>query len=556
MDNQYHEKCRHVVEKFIEGKTRFDLKSPVLSDFKAFDFQFAVEISCALDADWSCKTFVGECVKGQSIGHYEKQDCEKALQRVTLEELDNSEILTLLKQTQQAKAYYYSSEKFMLKNNAKQVSHVHECPDCNGYGAVTCPSCNGAGCVICSSCEGSGEDAYTFTGDILHCFYCKGRKTICCTTCSGEGRVRCKTCKGKQSFTDVYTLSVYATPTHRIVFPEGNVADYIVQAVDKATKSSLTLAGYGELSRIKLVENPKKRAVIDIYNAKVPFARFSTPSVKNTFNWVIFGKEPEIFDSGNILDFFLRDDLEALKKSAKMSSPSVITSISNFMKSKSNQEILDWDGRTVQSNNKINLDVRAEKIREHMGKSFSLEYIKDSLAAMEKRVRSICIHSNLKWYVFLSLLSFFITWGAPVVGSYPITEWPHAIGQSCVSFSRGEIPASFFLAVFLVFLIGSFIACTFRAIYLKKIGSIHLSNWAGTTKFYNSQWIVFSVLGILSVAAISYALGVAVLFINSRPIYAEQSTEVTKKTKVAKVQVKNIEASSAFPADSIVIPMT
>jgi hypothetical protein len=496
-----------------------------LDNFTGFDFQFTVGVGCELGTRWSSPdTFVGQQKIGQFVVYDDESGLQEYASKISLEEYRNDENLILLKQVQQAKGYYYSNDEFVLKQNAKQVSHIHDCNRCGGSGEIDCPRCGGSKRVNCQSCHGSGTRncSYCHGSPVIyktvhsrsemtgaattqqvfdhHCYYCHGsgnedcptcggEKTVWCNACSDDGQVTCDVCNGMRKVTDVFTLSVCATPRHLLSISEDDTDKDVVQALNKV--KSVLDSYTTELIRTSLEAYPEKRYVIDAYRATVPFAKFTTTYERKEYNWVLFGKEPERLDSGNILDTILQPDLEVLKGATSIKSffLSEAKRIKNFMKSEANQDLFDCDAKNCQGKNNQNLDVRAERVREQIGRSFTPEYIKDSIAAMEKRVRSICFRSHFKWFVLLYILSI-------IVG----LVWVGILGARGTYLDHAKSDAIVIGVTFLTFFIGSFFARSSRTKYLKKIGTSHLSKWANATKLNKSKWFVYPVFGSLSVA--------------------------------------------------------
>ncbi len=182
------------------------------------------------------------------------------------------------------------------------------------------------------------------------CYTCTGGK-VNCGHCSGSGNQRCSPCDGTGETTRITRLASVAVPRYQLIYHREDVPTFIKDGLYKAGIPEL--ASYGAVKLADSSIDEGLRNVNFIYNASVPFARFTsqlrqTQLAKQPVNWIVYGRHPQILDAGHIVELMLKNDLNELvyrSTKGKLLNPLVAAvsrkTVATFMESEAHQDMLD-----------------------------------------------------------------------------------------------------------------------------------------------------------------------------------------------------------------------
>lgn len=494
MLQEYKQKCKEVVDSFLKNATRFDFGEYTIDDYNEFVCAFKIKIINELDVESSHKTLKG-LHKGGDNDFFSKdeQTLKEKIRACFVIEINDINNLNLLKSLIENGGFATFKKDENIKEVESKFYYSYICGNCGGKGEVTCHRCNGKGKVNCYYCGGSGKASCSHCGgsgreNCSSCFgtgaqqkvdsngsysqtcwrcsgigrqscsSCSGRGKVTCSSCSGggkevcdicsgSGKVTCKICDGEGCLTDVYTIFLYTKPDYDLILQK-NTKDFITEALQKTLIYNMDK--FGELKRLSLKSDEEKRQIEEIYDVNVPFATFKIQLNESESNFILYGKNTQIFDAGGVLDKVLQADLEKLVKGTKLSflnpfAPFVLAfAIKLFLKSEKNIELLMNDGlhkgKTLQEaldtlepsdNADDTLENRVNKCYELLGRTFSKEYIQTTLQTLKNASSRINFVSKANWF----LLAFFLSAFLVIVGRIGI----FFSNKKEFTFKQGEI---------------------------------------------------------------------------------------------------------------------
>lgn len=329
-------------------------------------------------------------------------------------------------------------------------------------------------------------------------------------------------------------------PCYKIIFLEA-VEEKIAHALEKTL--IYNLANYRELKH--LGSDLKTNGMVEMYAAKVPFAKIVSVFKGDSFSWLLYGKDIEIFDTGNILDRLLEQDWQDLQNKAKncFYNPFIaLTSrktLKTFMKSEINQSLfkIDCECKNKDINeslknkeaSKKNLDIknRVKRNRELLNRALSYEYIQVSLLSMSKITKAICLFSNLKWFLFSFIvclsIRILLIFDAYFSAKKPFIAYRDSeIKYLNLSYHNTKSFFDFgiywdilsFEIRFIFWFVLLFAVCAilYRMLYFRLIDK-YLSKWVAAYEINSSKFLAYHICGILLIA----------LFLYYVPIYIDKS---------------------------------
>ncbi|WP_299383592.1 primase-helicase zinc-binding domain-containing protein [Helicobacter sp. UBA3407] len=449
MTQDYKQSCKSVVDEFLKNATRFDFSEYEILDYNEFLYSFKIKVINELDIESKYKILTG-LHKGNS-GDFFFTDEESLRNKMSIylkAEINDSKNLDLLKSLIQDGGFATFKKdknireiepKFYYSHICKECDGDGEvvCDNCGGGGKVSCHSCSGSGKKTCNSCNGSGRTRFVFNGEsrIVSCNACggsgKNRCSDCqgsgkniCNVCRGSGDVICEICDGEGHLTDVYTIFLYAKPDYTLILQE-NTQNFIKEALQKTLLYNMD--SFGSIKRLTLTSDERTKQIKEVYESAVPFATFSIRLNDSENNFILYGRDAEIFDAGGILDKILQADLNRLVKSAQFTfanpfAPFVFAiPLKMFLKSEKNMDIISHDalhrGKTLQEaldnlepsdNPHDTLDNRVNKCYELLGRTFSKDYIQTTLQTLPKAISRINRISQVNWFVLAFFVSVFM----------------------------------------------------------------------------------------------------------------------------------------------------
>ncbi|WP_046791613.1 DnaJ-like cysteine-rich domain-containing protein [Tatumella morbirosei] len=318
----------------------------------------------------------------------------------------------------------------VIYSHPRQLCHTEDCRHCHGRGRVSCSGCSGSGKNSCHGCGGSGQvteqrthyDHYTkqnrYENVYVSCSSCYGSGKISCRQCGGSGHQSCSPCNGTGVLSEITRLQTVAVPDYQLVYFTGDVPQYIKDGLYKTGLPDLEQVG-----NITLLSNDideEHRQVKFLFDATVPFARLDSPlpqlhSADQVIHWIIYGSQPQILDSGHVVERMLKgdlDDLVRVSKNSRLLNPFIAgfsrKTLRTFMESESHQQMLQGNAKGLSG----------KLLSEKLSRSLSEPYIEESLTSLRSLSRAIQNWSVIKWIIFGSLFSWLLM---PL-----FTAWNHA----------------------------------------------------------------------------------------------------------------------------------
>lgn len=541
MLSNYKNQCIKLANEALESKTRYTFDFKDLPNYKDFEFEFEVKVINNLSVNTFKTTHFGTGFldKYSEIFENQKQCYEASIEQENNEK-KNLEHLKYLYNEINANGYGYFLKTSTLYTIKKKFLYEYVCSICKSYGKIECSKCRGSGEVKCKNCSrgeikcpkcygrgrlqksrnvkrGNSTTTQTYYVDCdrcrgtkkIECSTCRGTAVVTCSKCGGDGEVTCQNCEGKGYLTDILTTHIIQNPNYEIQYDsQKQDLGYEKQAISKIPIENLQK--YGVVQRISIIQDKNAQTITEIYKVQVPFASFDIMINDNSFQWIVYGLNPEVFDLGNTLEFLLQADMLDLCKVARKVSwkPFYIfyssKTIKNFVESEINQKLLNGE-HINKSLNELDEELSSSKLstEEYMDKTeplrtqsvnseLSEEYINKSIAAMNEITRGYCLRSNLFWFVLATLCS--------LIFSKSIGDFFHQNSISILFFSDFNQFYQFII-VPIIFLVGAILGKIWRVFIIKKAWGNFIYFWMKNNsidQFQKLFWL-FLIFGTLEV---------------------------------------------------------
>lgn len=401
----YRQACINTINQYIRDATRLDEFTFDIHPIEIFELDFDI----ALEVKISSRVMENEVlgiVKGNENNPIFSNsfDYQNALQALTEAEIIKPQNFQLVNKIVHDHAFGFLYQTTDLHHSTKTVGHCYECPQCSAKGIIKCTSCSGSGQKSCGTCSGSGYTARTthvqtsqgprLQTNNVSCSSCSGSGKCRCGKCRGSGDITCPTCEGKKYFTKISTVITIAEPNFMPVYQGDDTPAFITEALYHYGMHKLSQLGPVQFSTQK---ETSKKSLQFLYKAQCPFAKFKSIIKEKEIFWILYGQKPIIFESSNVVETLLIEDLTALEHSARVTNllkPYIARackkSVSNFTKSEVNQELIEL------SINTSNL----EKTRDDLKRSVSVNYLEITHTAFRKLTKAINTWSFIKWALF------------------------------------------------------------------------------------------------------------------------------------------------------------
>lgn len=426
--NQYHQHCKQVIDRYIQDSTRLEHFNFDVDLIEAYQYDFDVALTVHLSSRISSYRRIGTVQANEyTLVYLNYHHYQNALKDHARAELNRPNALSDIEYHVLTSPYGTLNQAIDAHQYDKNICHTYECDTCNGHGRVNCSSCRGSGKSSCGYCHGSGQtqksrqrhDSYNnqYHTEYYYesCHYCWGSGKTNCSPCHGSGKVQCNTCEGTAYITEVSTIYTVATPKYSLIFQQEDVPKYIPDALYQAGLHNL--AQHGNVSLHMHEQYPDILAMQFAYSASMNFARSQSNIKDYHITWILYGDQPQILESSNVLEVLLQKDLDDLIYRGKYLPRSL--PFSGFMNTKTIQKF------TESEINQIMLEKQCEgktipQVREHLQRSVSEEYIAQSANALKKIILSTQRWSLLKWMILCVVI------GYVLYTSQAITEFHNA----------------------------------------------------------------------------------------------------------------------------------
>lgn len=186
------------------------------------------------------------------------------------------------------------TKEIIFHINETRIIYQYKCPECDGVGELKCSCRNGR--VKCSSwnckngrikrTETDGKRKRTYYED---CNNCQGTGWETCTICNGSRIVKCGACVGSGLQYEVAIFACSTKPKYDFIYPEN-----IDKKIFKILKNTNNLPQIAYFLRESITDK-NNNAVFEKYKISVPFAAFSIAINGKKYDWVLYGKNIQIF---------------------------------------------------------------------------------------------------------------------------------------------------------------------------------------------------------------------------------------------------------------------
>lgn len=358
---QYRAVCKAMIDEFIEKSTRFDSGGIIdvnatvsvvdLPVFLNFDFKFVPRA-------WREKG-VSPIIEGDLVAT-SQNELESYVQQVLGQESKRQQTTDDFLASMMLVEYGSINDAQNVRKYPGRVYHEHDCDRCSAEGQITCPGCRGAGIDTCPDCSGSGERSCSHCsgsgnrqcsscygsgskeesrsvrqGDGSYryqtvrvkcgscfgrggrtcdrcggrgkrtCGKCSGHGTITCPSCSGLGKITCPECDGKYYVTDLVQVETIANPSYT-----GRYSGLPASVQGVVEKVGITLLA-SIASHIELQGSSNHLNQPSIYyRIKIPFCEMQIMVRDKNYQVVIYGEQPTIYSTDNILEDLIKGDLD------------------------------------------------------------------------------------------------------------------------------------------------------------------------------------------------------------------------------------------------------
>lgn len=525
MLSNYKEKCENLVKNHIEQNTRHKLENFVLEDYQEFIANFEIEVMNEFDVAYDETTHKGSMDRGDEK-YFQQAEYKSAIKRHINREFNSEENFNyMLNEIASGMYGKYDTQKGILRGDT--ILYEYDCPNCKGYGKVKCDRCrNGEINCTASGCKnGRVERSRQVNGQrrtyYESCSKCRGKGRIVCPKCGGSALIDCRNCDAEGILTNRAVIFVIAKPNYLVICPE-NMDKEIQNAVQKWSSPHLSVIA--NIARKSLQHSISQKIVSEIYNAKIPFAKFKVICNGKKFAWCVYGTDLQILRDSNMLNYFLQNDINSLIEVSKKAShfdtkilQKSQVAVANFMQSAINQQIIKADMTDFKA-----IESRVEKIENNVkdSKSLSRDYLQNTFKSLDKMAKSFCDGVTLNYFIIAFIIGFIIAF---------------------VFLKYGFLGS---IAIFPLFI---YLGNRYKKSAFKKWWGEILLTWAENKEFIKTRYVLYTIIGVCCVFVASYYVNLdklLQLYNNSeisKKSYQNSIQTNTKKPKQESVEQTRVE---------------
>lgn len=509
--------CTSEIQNFVERSTRLQPDKLDLNLEEQIDFDYQINLSLDFRVELVKQTQAGSIRSSDSILVF-----RDALRYKEALKAETSAVLSREETLREAHAIVLSRHYGELRKETVIYSHplclclTENCTNCRGRGQVNCSSCGGSGKTSCSGCGGSGRvleqktvyDHYSkqhrTESHYRGCYSCSSSGKVRCSPCSGTGDQQCSPCRGTGQITQITKLNSVAIPDYQLIYFREDIQQFIKDGLYKAGIPNLQKFGNIVIADSKVDFTRNK--VNFLYDAEVPFARFSSPLPQaqipdSQIHWIIYGVRPQILDSGHVIELMLKNDLDNLVYAAtpkRLINPFIglfsRKTLKTFMESEAHQDMLHANiaGKS------------GHMLREALNRAFSTDYLSEALTSLKSIMSAFQNWSVVKWVIVSSIVTYILM---PFYTAYkngwtkygnteriyltPFTRWEN---QKSLLISLSEIARSCGIFIFVMGLLIPIVGYLWRKGWVHWIFGSHLQKWALRKNILRSRWLLSLVM--------------------------------------------------------------
>lgn len=525
MLSNYKEKCENLVKNHIEKNTRHKLEHFALENYQEFIADFEICVTNKFDVTFNETTHKGSADRGDEK-YFQQAEYKNAIKHHISQEFNNEEnFLYMLNEISSGMYGKYDTKKGILKGDT--ILYEYDCPNCRGSGEVRCDKCrNGEINCTASGCRnGRVERSRQVNGQkriyYESCSKCRGKGRIVCPKCGGSALIDCRNCDAKGILTNKATIFVTVEPSYLVVCPE-NMDKEIQNAVQEW--SSPYLSAIANIARKSLQHSISQKEVFEIYNAKIPFAKFKVICNDKKFAWCVYGTNLQILRDDDMLNYFLQSDINLLievsKKVSRFDTKILQKSqvaVANFMQSNINQQIIKADMadfKVIEGRfENIEIDVKDSKL-------LSRSYLQNAFQSFDKMAKNFCDGMTLNYFIAAFVISFIVAFAIPKYG---------------------------FLSSIVVFPFFIFLSEKHKKSVFKRWWGDALMLWAEKRKIIKIDSIWHTIIGVVAVFGLSYFVNLDTLSQQFIKTEQEKTKTQTKEKSPNPKQMQQIQVKNNVP---------
>lgn len=412
---------KRVIQDFTETSTRLVPEKIELTVKEFVNFAFRIHLQLGFRLQEQRTTQPGYISAGENRRVFtHASEYSQALKAESSAVWSRTETLREARALVLSQQYGELRQATVIYSHPRQLCHTEDCHNCHGRGRVSCSGCSGSGKNSCHGCGGSGQiteqrthyDHYTkqnrYENVYVSCSSCYGSGKISCRQCGGSGHQSCSPCNGTGVLSEITRLQTVVIPDYQLVYFNSDVPQYVKDGLYKTGLPDLEQVG--QLVLISDNTDEEHYQVNFLFDASVPFARLDSPlpqlhSDEQVIHWIIYGSDPQILDSGHVVERMLKGDLDELvlvSKKSRLLNPFIACfsrkTLRTFMESESHQQMLQGNAKGLSG----------KLLSEQLNRSLSEPYIEESLSSLRSLSRAIQNWSVIKWIIFSSLLSWLL----------------------------------------------------------------------------------------------------------------------------------------------------
>lgn len=424
--------CTDLTASYIKRSVRFSADRLRIDDARPVMRRFDIRLRHTLTVVADAHDHHGEHAPGpEDIAIADAAAYRRQVRLQTQAETARPASLDSLIASVQSQPYAAIAERTCIRSHPQRFFRTYPCKRCDAVGSlvchhcgsdgrVSCSWCDGSGSSTCSSCQGGGvvteerttrdQDGDTesetcsypctaCSGGSVSCSSCSGSGWRTCSPCSGSGRLTCAQCGGQGCLTRITTTQTWTQPQFDGEYPH-DTPDYVDAALRRAGFAKL--AQHGDITLRETVADREQQAAVFIHDCSMPFCELRVELMGRRSEWILFGKQAQIFDAGGALEAVLEDDLACLcsvAHSAAIWLPwchvAASKAVTPFLASGLNLDIIEAD----------RAGLAPQAIVDQVKRAVSEDYVQDSLNALHRLVRAAGHWSRVTWLLALVVLA-------------------------------------------------------------------------------------------------------------------------------------------------------